>query len=238
MKTKRWNSKPIRATRPSRPVVKSQTKTVAKRSLYIVGLGASAGGLEALEDFFHHLPADSGVGFCLMAHLDPTHKPLLTELLQRSTQMKVVEINDGTKVRRNCIYVIPPNKDLSIEHGVLRLKMVASPRGLRMPIDFFLRRLAEDQHSRAIGIILSGMGMDGSLGLRAIKDKLGLVMVQEPASAKYDGMPRSALETGLVDFVAPPDQLAAKLIKYVKHTGRLPREPLPLADSSMTALQK
>jgi two-component system CheB/CheR fusion protein len=201
-------------------------------------MGASAGGLEALEDFFQHMPTDSGVAFVLVPHLDPTHKTLLTGLLQRSTQMKVCDITDRTKVRRNCIYVIPPNKDLSIEDGVLRLKPVPSPRGLRMPIDFFFRRLAEDQESRAIGVILSGMGSDGTLGLKAIKDRLGLAMAQEPASSKYESMPRNAIETGLVDFVAPPAELAARLVRYVKHSASTPRESFPLADKSMTGLQQ
>jgi two-component system CheB/CheR fusion protein len=239
MKAKPRKTKPGTVTRASKASGRDAVARIpSRRSLYVVGVGSSAGGLEALEDFFQHLPADPGAAFVLVPHLDPTHKPLLTGLLQRSTQMKVCEIQDRTKVRRNCVYVIPPNKDLSIEHGMLRLMEVTSPRGLRMPIDFFLRRLAHDQENRAIGIILSGMGSDGSLGLKAIKDKMGLAMVQEPASAKYEGMPRSAVETGLVDFVAPPAQLAARLIKFVQHSVKRPHEPLALADQGLNALQR
>src|SRR6266496_4788438 len=189
MKAQSKKSRLTRIARASKPAIKPEPASNAssKRGFYVVGIGASAGGLEALEGFFQHMPPDPGVAFVLVPHLDPTHKTLLTGLLQRSTQMKVCEINDRTKVRRNCIYVIPPNKDLSIEQGVLHLKGVPSPRGLRMPIDFFLRRLAEDLEHRAIGVILSGMGSDGTLGLKAIKDKMGLAMAQERASAKFEG---------------------------------------------------
>ena len=134
------------------------------------GLGR---GLEALEQFLRHVPAGSGLALVIVQHLDPTHKGIMPELLQRATGMKVVQVKDRTRVRPNCVYVIPPNKDLSILHGVLHLLEPAAPRGLRLPIDFFLRSLAQDQQERSIGVILSGMGSDGTLGLRAIKEKAG-----------------------------------------------------------------
>ena len=137
---------------------------------YIVGMGASAGGLEAFEQFFSHLPLDTGVAFVLVPHLEPTHKGMMPELLGRHTKMPVVQVEDGMEVRPNCVYVIPPNADLSILHGKLQVLEPVAPRGLRLPIDFFFRHLAADQKEKAIGIILSGMGSDGTLGLRAIKE--------------------------------------------------------------------
>ena len=155
----------------------------------IVGIGASAGGLEALELFLGKVPERSGMAFVIVQHLDPTHKGIMAELLQRTTAMQVVQVKDRTRVQPDCVYVIPPNKDMSILHGVLHLLAPVAPRGLRLPIDFFLRSLADDRQDRCIGVILSGMGSDGTLGLRAIKEKAGVVFVQEPASAKFDGMP-------------------------------------------------
>jgi two-component system CheB/CheR fusion protein len=189
----------------------------AGHSFPIVGLGASAGGLEALEQFLGHVPKDCGLGFVVVQHLDPTHKGILVELLQRGTAMPVIQIKDRMKVEPNHVYVIPPNKDLSILHGVLHLLEPAAPRGLRLPIDFFFRSLAADQHERSIGVILSGMGSDGTLGLRAIKEKAGAVFVQTPVSAKFDSMPRMAIEAGLADVIAPAEELPGKIIDYFKH---------------------
>ena len=158
------------------------------------------------------------MAFVIVQHLDPTHKGIMAELLQRATGMKVVQVKDRTKVQPDCVYVIPPNKDMSILHGVLHLLEPAAPRGLRLPIDFFLRSLAEDQQEHSIGVILSGMGSDGTLGLRAIKEKAGVVLVQEPASAKFDGMPRSAIDAGLADIVAPAEELPGKILAYLQRT--------------------
>lgn len=194
-------------------------------------MGGSAGGLEAFEQFFSHLPSDTGLAFVLVPHLEPTHKGMMPELLGRHTRMPVVQVEDGISVRPNCVYVIPPNADLSILHGRLQVLEPAAPRGLRTPIDFFLRHLAVDQKERAVAIILSGMGSDGTLGLKAIKEHLGLVMVQDPTSAKYDGMPRSAINTGLVDYVAAAEDLPAKLVQYIHHP------PLPLEDLASPAAE-
>jgi len=183
----------------------------------IVGIGASAGGLEALEQFLRHVPERIGMAFVIVQHLDPTRKGVLAALLQRSTTMSVVQVKDHTEVRPDCVYVIPPDKDMSILHGVLHLRAPAEPRGLRLPVDFFLRSLADDSHDLAIGVILSGMGSDGTLGLAAIKESAGVVFVQEPASAKFDGMPRSAIDAGLADFVAPPAELPGKIAAYLHH---------------------
>ena len=131
--------------------------------------------------------------------------------------MKVYQVKDRMKVKPDCVYVIPPNKDMSILHGTLHLFPPAEPRGLRLPIDFFFRSLAEDQQERSIGVILSGMGSDGTMGLRAIKEKAGVVLVQEPTSARFDSMPRSAIDAGLADLVAPAEELPGKILDYLHH---------------------
>lgn len=183
----------------------------------IIGIGCSAGGLEALELFLTHMPADSGVAVVIVQHLSPDHPSSLPELLQRATPMKVVEVEDGREVEPNHVYVIAPNKDLSLLHGKLNLLDLVGPRGLRLPIDFFLRSLAEERKERAIGVILSGMGSDGVFGLRAIKEKGGLTLAQEPASAQADSMPRSAIEAGVVDIVAPAGALPGRIAGYLRH---------------------
>lgn len=191
---------------------------------YIVGMGGSAGALEAFEEFFTHMPADSGFGFVLVPHLDPTHKGMMPDLLSRCTTMKVVQAEDGMAVLPNRLHIIPPNKDMSIYHGTLYLHEPSAPRGARAPIDLFLRHLAQDQKEKAVAVILSGMGSDGTLGVRAIKEHLGLAVAQDTESAKYDSMPKHALETGLVDYVAPAKDMPEKLLTYAKHMAKLPRE--------------
>ncbi|QKE42225.1 MAG: SAM-dependent methyltransferase [Ferrovum myxofaciens] len=186
-------------------------ETVA-RTFYIVGIGASAGGLEAFEQFFRHTHTDSGMAFVLVSHLNPGHASILTEILQRTTSMSVVEAQDQMAVMPNCVYVIPPNRDMAIFHGALQLSVPNQPRGQRMPIDAFLRSLAEDQNEKAIGIILSGTGTDGTLGLRAILGVGGATLVQEPASAKYDGMPNSAIQAGYATLVLPVEKMPNALL--------------------------
>jgi len=205
---------------------------------YVVGMGASAGGLEVFEQFFSHLPPDTGLAFVLVSHLEPTHKGMMPELLGRHTKMKVVEVEDGMEVQPNCVYVIPPNADLAILHGKLQVLEPVTPRGQRMPIDFFFRHLAADQKEKAIAVILSGMGSDGTLGLKAIKENLGMAMVQDPASAKYDGMPRSAINTGMADYIAAARELPAKLIQYVTHAPAAPEEHVPAEAEPTAALEK
>lgn len=204
----------------------------------IVGIGASAGGLEALEQFLRSVPADSGMAFVIVQHLDPNHKGILVELLQRTTTMEVFQVTDRMEVKPNCVYVIPPNKDMSILHGLLHLFEPVSPRGLRLPIDFFFRSLAEDRQTECIGVILSGMGSDGTLGLRAIKGQAGLVLAQEPATAKFDSMPRSAIATGLTDIIAPAEDLPAKIIDYLCNPLDIDNKELPLVGKDQSALEK
>ena len=188
----------------------------------IVGIGASAGGLEAIELFLKNVPADSGMAFVIIQHLDPTHKEILTELLQRITTMTTIQARDRMTVKPDCVYVIPSNRDMSILHGVLHLFTPSAPRGLRLPIDFFFRSLALDLQERGIAVVLSGMGTDGTQGARSIKEKGGIVLVQEPSTAKFDGMPRSVIDSKMVDCIAPPGELPAKILGL----HRLPRPPV------------
>src|SRR5512138_2441826 len=203
----------------------------------IVGIGCSAGGLEALEAFFHDIPADSGIAFVVVQHLDPHHASNLPELIARGTSLPVKEIKNRMKVQPGTIYVIPPNKELSLLRDTLHLLDPAPPVGLRLPVDFFLRSLAEDRQERAVGVILSGMGSDGMLGLRAIKEKGGFTLVQDPAEAKSSGMPRSAIDAGLADIVAPaaalPGQIAA-FMRMPPHGGGAGA----VAPAAQTALEK
>jgi two-component system CheB/CheR fusion protein len=199
-------------------VVTLQKKEISSSlSFPIVGIGASAGGLEALEQFFANMPMDRGMAFVVIQHLDPTRVGIMPELLQRITPMKVFQAGDSLKVKPNCIYVIPSNKSMSILNGALHLFEPVETRGLRLPIDIFFRSLADDQLDKSVGVILSGMGSDGSLGLKAIKEKNGIVLVQSPDSAKFDGMPRSATEAVIADIVAPVEELPARLIALLKH---------------------
>jgi len=204
----------------------------------IVGIGASAGGLEALELFLANVPQGSGMAFVIVQHLDPTHKGIMPELLQRTTTMEVFQAKDRLEVKPNCVYVIPPNKDMSILHGHLYLFEPTIARGLRLPIDFFLRSLAEDRQEGSVGVILSGMGSDGTMGLRSIKEKAGLVLVQEPASAKLDSMPRSAIEAGLVDIVAPAEDLPGKISDYLRHAHIISKTEFPLEGKDQSSLEK
>jgi two-component system CheB/CheR fusion protein len=178
----------------------------------IVGIGASAGGLEAFEEFFRHLPDDCGLAFVLVPHLDPGHASLLTEILQRSTAMPVVEAENGVAVAANRVYIIPPNREMAIVHGQLCVAVPELPRGQRMPIDAFLRSLADDQGDQAIGVILSGTGSDGTLGMRAIHGAGGITLVQEPSSAKFPGMPGSVIHAAYATHVLPAADMPTVLL--------------------------
>lgn len=216
-------------------------KSAPLNTFPIVGIGASAGGLGAFESFFAGIPTDTdpGMAFVLVQHLAPDHKSLLTELIQRSTQMKVYEVEDGMVVQPNCAYIIPPGRDMAFMNGTLQLLEPIAPRGQRLPIDFFFRSLAQDQHDLAIGIVLSGTGSDGTLGLRAIKAEGGMAMVQSPDSAEYDGMPTSAIATGLVDYELAPSKMPAQLMAYVAHAfGKLPHSKIASTPKSESALKK
>lgn len=204
-------------------------------------IGASAGGLAAFEAFFSGMPAgaDPGMAFILVQHLAPDHKSILTDLVKRYTRMQVFEVEDGMTVQPNCAYIIPPNSDMAFLNGTLQLLPPAAPRGQRLPIDFFFRSLAQERREQAICIVLSGTGSDGTLGARAVKGEGGMVMAQDPESTEYDGMPRSAIATGLVDFVLPPAEMPAKLIAYVAHAfGKSPAPALIPEPKAENVLKK
>jgi two-component system CheB/CheR fusion protein len=206
--------------------IKSNKQKKQVKAFPIVGIGASAGGLDAIGSFFDAMPAEfPDMAFVVVSHLDPSHSSILPELLQKHTQMKVHPVKDGMEVQPHRIYVIPPDRDLKIENGKLRLTQFQPSSRPRAPINHFFRSLAEQQAERAVGIILSGMGSDGTIGIQSIKGELGMVMVQDPASAKYDGMPQSAIHTGLADFVLPPQEMPEQLIRYVDRM--LKGEPVP-----------
>jgi len=207
----------------------------------IVGIGASAGGLAAFEAFFSGMPndVDPGMAFVLVQHLAPDHKSILSDLIRRYTRMQVFEVEDGMVVKPNCAYIIPPNYDMAFLQGSLHLLEPVAPRGQRLPIDYFFHSLADDQHENAIGIVLSGTGSDGTLGVRAIKDAGGMVMAQSTASSEFDGMPHSAIATGLVDYQLPPAEMPAQLIAYAAHAfGKLPRSGMPATPKIEGALKK
>jgi len=202
----------------------------------IVGLGCSAGGLEATERFLAHVPVPCGMAFVVIQHLDPDHSSSLAELLQRVTPMPVVEATDGLTVSPDCVYVIPPNKELSLLNGKLQLAEPSERRGQRLLVDLFFRALASEQHDRAVGVILSGMGSDGVLGFRAIRESFGLTVAQDPATAKAASMPQSAISAGLVDIVAPPEQLATRIIDYLARAAanapaHLPEDRIAVVDA-------
>lgn len=188
---------------------------------YYVGVGASAGGLEALEDFFRAMPDNTGLVFIVIQHLSPDYKSLMNELLSRYTNMDIYVAEDGMETKINSVYLIPPRKNLTIFHGKLYLEEQKRTNLLNLPIDIFFKSLAKDQEKKAIGVILSGTGSDGTLGIRAIKEAGGMVMVQEEATAKFDGMPRSSIATGLVDYILPPKVMAEELLNYICHPSPL-----------------
>lgn len=235
---RRATRKPVAKPKAAVPLTNGSRRAKNRGSFYIVGIGASAGGLEALDHFFGHVPDKCGLAFVVVQHLDPTHKGMMVELLQRATLLKVRQVKDRLKIEPDNIYVIPPNKDISILNGVLHLFAPVEPRGLRLPIDFFFRSLAADQQARAIGVILSGMGSDGTLGLRAIKEQAGAVFVQAPESAKFDAMPRSAIDAGLADVTAPVEELPGRILGYLRHVPLAARSSLPLSTKTQSAIEK
>ena len=203
-----------------RPPVKNKghsTTPLAERAFPIVGIGASAGGLEAFTQLFSALPTDTGMAFVIVQHLDPTHVSMASEILSRTTRMPVREVKDGMRVLPDHVYVIPSNFDLALMHGVLSLLPRNESRGLHMVIDSFFRSLAQDQKGRAVGVVLSGTASDGTQGLKAIKAEGGLTIAQDPKSAKYDGMPKSAIATGVVDLILPPEDIAHELARISGH---------------------
>lgn len=199
---------------------------------FVVGVGASAGGLEALERFFANMPAETGMGFVVVQHLSPDFESLMDELLGHRTKIPIHRVEDGMVVRPDAIYLIPPKKEMIISQGRLLLTDKDPAQGLTLPIDQFFRSLAQDAGSQAVGIVLSGTGSDGSRGIRHIHESGGLVLVQQEETAKFDGMPRSAIDTGVVDAVLSPEEMPASLLKHIDHPlGESP----PLAENGIAS---
>jgi two-component system, chemotaxis family, CheB/CheR fusion protein len=191
----------------------SSTQTGVRVNFPIVAIGASAGGLEAFSNLLRALPADPGLALVFIPHLDPTHESAMVELLARTTRMQVYQAAEDMRVEMNSVYVLPPNCDMTISDGILYLTRRDAGRGYHMPIDTFFRSLADDQTSNAIGVILSGTASDGTLGMAAIKNSGGITFAQDYESAKYDGMPHSAVEAGVADYVLPPARIAQELVR-------------------------
>ena len=204
------------------------TREKETKNFPVVGIGASAGGLGAFEAFFTGMPKDKepDMTFILVQHLAPDHKSMLSEIIKRFTDLPVFEVEDGMLIKSNCVYIIPPNKNMALINGSLQLFELTTSRGQNLPIDYFFRSLAVDQKERAVCIILSGTGSDGSLGLRAIKDEGGIAIVQSTESAEYDGMPESAIATGLVDYELTPNEMGKHLLSYVSHANRIAEQPV------------
>ena len=201
----------------SQETQESPGKNSPESALTVVGIGASAGGLEAFTELLEHLPTDTGMAFVLLQHLDPRHKSSLPEILARSTQMSVDEVRDGMPLQRNRIYVAPSNTELGLINGALHLLPRPESSARHMPIDSFFRALAEDQGPKAVGVVLSGTGSDGALGLRDIKATGGVTMVQDQESAKYGGMPAAAADVDEPDVVLPPKGIAQELARIHEH---------------------
>src|SRR4051794_40337717 len=193
------------------------------RAFPIVGIGASAGGLEAFSELLHEMPLDTGMAFVLVQHLDPTHHSMLTEILSRATAMPVAEVREDTPVLPNHVYVCPPGKDLTILRGVLQVAPRAEPRGQHRSVDNFMRSLAIDQRHGAIGVILSGSATDGTLGLEEIKAEGGITFAQDN-TAKHDSMPRSVIAAGCVDFILSPADIARELSRIARHPYTAPED--------------
>ena len=221
------------------PGAKRPGKPATARRFPVVGIGASAGGLVAVEELLAAMPTDESLGMALVLvqHLDPEHKSLLLDLVKRYTHLEIAWAKNGMEVRSGCAYIMPPNTEMVLVGGRLCLAKPEMPRGQRLPIDYFFRSLAADQGERAVGIVLSGTGSDGTLGLRMIKGEGGMVIAQDPQTAAYDGMPRSAIATGLVDYVLPPAEMPEQLLDYVRRAfGRVPRPAGGAAPGAAEAL--
>src|SRR3954463_9368745 len=206
--------------------VETEERVPEAEPFYVVGIGASAGGLEALGELVKHVPLER-MAFVVVQHLAPQHDSMLPHLLSRTSKVQVLTATEGTRAEPNHVYVIPPNTDIGLLQGVLRLIPPPPDGRPRLPIDYFFRTLAQDKGATAIGVILSGTGTDGTLGLRAIKEGGGLSFVQDPSTARYDGMPKSALANGVADFCLGPKEIGEELARIASRPValRIPRTP-------------
>jgi two-component system CheB/CheR fusion protein len=225
MATKHENTKETLNEDEGRPLTNTDTKEEkAVNSFPIVAIGGSAGSFHSFEKFFLHMPANSGMAFIIIMHLDRATNVSVSTLLQQTTSMPIVEANDGMAVEADHVYVIPPNRDMGIHKGKLLLFNASRSKGAHMSIDYFLQSLSEDQWNQAVAIIFSGMGADGETGIRMIKEKMGMVMVQDPETAEYSSMPAASIKSNMVDFILSPEEMPGKLIQYLNHPAL--REPV------------
>ena len=237
--TARKKPVPGKSTKPAQPKQKQQTAAKTKSEFPIVGIGTSAGGLDSLVGFFSNMPQDSNMAFIIIQHLDPMRKSNMSSILQKYTKMVVLEIEDGMSIMPNCVYLNPPNRDVAVMNKTLQLMEPHYNGGARLSIDAFFRSLAEDMGENSICLIFSGSGSDGTQGLKSIRNKGGLVMVQQPEQANYDGMPRSAINTGMVDLVLPVEKMAKELMTYTIHPYvKKGQEPFSGDDAFSSQLQK
>src|SRR5215207_3282334 len=186
----------------------------------VVGLGASAGGIKVFKEFFANVPRDSGMAYVVILHLSPEHESHLAEVLQVATEMPVMQVRGAVRMEPNCVYVIPPNQSLAMNDGHLALSDIKRIEERRAPVDIFFRTLAEAKNERAVCVVLSGTGADGSMGLKRVKENGGVCLVQEPKEAEYGDMPRNSIATGLVDYVLPVAEIPRKIIAYKERLGQ------------------
>jgi two-component system, chemotaxis family, CheB/CheR fusion protein len=217
---------------------KNGAAPAAHKKFAIVGIGASAGGLEALTKLFGAMPGDSGMGFVVVQHLDPGRESHMAELLDRASSMPVREVEDGASVEPNHVYVIRPDRELTIDRRVLHLASPRERRGARHPVDMFFRSLADDQEDCAIGIVLSGSGSNGSAGIRTIKEKGGLTIAQDPETAAHTGMPRNSIATGIIDHVMAPEKMPEALLRYARHLEHPATKPPELAEGGEAHMKR
>ncbi len=204
----------------------------------VVGIGASAGGLEALNRLFEKMPENTGASFVVVQHLAPAKESAMPELLRRHTRMPTLQVTDNVKLEPNTIYLIPPDKNLSMLNGALQLLDFPSPSGIRHPIDFFFKSLAHDRGAGAIAIVMSGTGTDGTDGVRVVKAESGLVIAQDPDEAQYDGMPRSVIDAGLADFVLKVVDIPEQVLRYIQHIPTIAANVPPEQDNLTQSLPK
>jgi two-component system CheB/CheR fusion protein len=235
---KRTKKEKAATTKEKKKPAPATRKVKSRKAFPVVAIGGSAGSFEALEKFFANMPAGTGIAFVIVTHLDPTQKGLLPGLLQQCTAMHVQEVQDGMKIEPDNVYIIPPNRDMSVHVGTLLLLEPSKPRVMRMPIDFFFQSIAHDMSERVVGIILSGMGADGELGLKVVKEYLGMTMVQDPETAEHEDMPLAAIDTGFADYILPPEEMPDYLLAYLNHPAILQDAPDRNIGRVNNALQK
>ena len=218
-----------------------QAQPIVKKSTFpVVGLGASAGGLQALQQFFAAMPANNGMAFVVIMHLSPNHESHAAAILQQSTAMPVFQVNETVVIAPETVYVIPPGHHLTMDDGMIRLTNSERPIGRHIAIDLFFRTLADTHTTSAACIVLSGTGSDGSVGIQRAKEAGGITLVQDPLDAQYDTMPRNAINTGVIDFVLPASKMPEQLLTVWRNASqiKLPAEAEPSVTDETKAAEE